>query len=93
MYGNSGIGLLHLISAPPPSPIRNHGILQGGVIKIEDFYRGRVKKNMKFVGGEALIFTKFFRVECNFSQSSEVRRKGKSSTGGGWGGRGTDFKN
>lgn len=51
---------------------------------------------MKFVGGEALIFTKFFRVECNFSQSSEVRRKGKSSTGGGWGeqgGGGTDFKN
>ena len=40
---------------------------------------------MKFVGGEALIFTKFFRVECNFSQSSEVRRKCKSSTGGGWG--------
>ena len=52
---------------------------------------------MEFFGGEALIFTKFFRGtcilqgvnlffmevfkgECNFSQSSGVRRKGKSST-------------
>ena len=61
---------------------------------------------MEFFGGEALIFTKFFkckdiffsgmteffrgkpyfmevfRGECNFRQSSGVRRKGKSSTGG-----------
>ena len=65
--------------------MRNHRILQGEFIKIEDFFRGRVK-DMKFVGGEALIFTKFFRGECNFSQSSEVRRKGKSSTSGGVGG-------
>ena len=43
---------------------------------------------MKFVGGEALIFTKFFKGECNFSQSSEVKRKGKSSTSGGFGGGG-----
>ena len=51
---------------------------------------------MKFVGGEALIFTKFFEGECNFSQSSNVKRKGKSSTSGGvggGGGRGTDIKN
>ena len=41
---------------------------------------------MKFVGGEALIFTKFFKGEWNFSQSSEVKRKGKSSTSGGFGG-------
>ena len=46
-------------------------------------------KNMKFFGGEALIFMKFFRDkpiffrgECYFSQSSRVRRKGKSSTRG-----------
>ena len=64
--------------------MRTHRILQGEVIKIEDFFRGIVK-DMKFVGGEALIFTKFFRGECNFSQSSEVRRKGKSSTRGGGG--------
>ena len=38
---------------------------------------------MKFVGGEALIFTKFFKGECNFSQSSQVKRKGKFSTSGG----------
>ena len=55
---------------------------------------------MEFFGGEALIFTKFFRVdpyssgvntnvlevfrgECNFSQSSVVRRKVKSSNGEG----------
>ena len=51
---------------------------------------------MEFFGSEALIFTKFFRGkpifftdmtqfsrgECNFSQSSGERRKGKSSTGG-----------
>ena len=37
---------------------------------------------MKFVGGEALIFTKFFEGECNFSQSPNVKRKGKSSTSG-----------
>ena len=51
---------------------------------------------MKFVGGEPLIFTKFFKGECNFSQSSQVKRKGKFSTsGGGWwgGGGGTDIKN
>ena len=59
---------------------------------------------MEFFGGEALIFTKFFRCkpifftdmtqffrgECNFSQSSGERRKVKSSTGGG--GVGTDIK-
>ena len=52
---------------------------------------------MEFFGGEALIFTKFFRGkpifftdmtqffrgECNFSQSSGERKKVKSSTGGG----------
>ena len=60
---------------------------------------------MEFFGGEALILTKFFRVdpyssgvnpnfmevfrgECNFSQSSGIRRKGKSSTGGEVGGEG-----
>ena len=43
---------------------------------------------MKFVGGEALIFTKFFKGECNFSQSSQVKRKGKFSTSGGVGGAG-----
>ena len=51
---------------------------------------------MKFVGGEALIFTKFFKGECNFSQSSQVKRKGKFSTSGGVGGAGgggTDIKN
>ena len=58
---------------------------------------------MEFFGGEALIFTKFFRVdsyssgvnrnvlkvfrgECNFSQSSGIRRKSKSSAGGEVGG-------
>ena len=58
---------------------------------------------MEFFGGEALIFTKFFRVdpyssgvntnvlevfrdECNFSQSSGIRRKSNSSAGGGGGG-------
>ena len=30
------------------------------LLKIEDFFRGRVK-NMEFFGVEALIFTKFFR--------------------------------
>ena len=53
---------------------------------------------MEFFGGEALIstqffrgkliffrgMTQFFRGECNFSQSSGVRRKGKSLTGGVW---------
>ena len=51
---------------------------------------------MKFVGGEALIFTKFFKGECNFSQSSQVKRKGKFSTSrgvGGVGGGGPDIKN
>ena len=60
---------------------------------------------MEFFGREALIFTKFFRVdpyssgvntnvlevfrgECNFSQSSEIRRKSKSSAGGEVGGGG-----
>ena len=64
---------------------------------------------MEFFGGEALIFTKFFRVhpyssgvnrnvlevfrgECNFSQSSGIRRKSKSSAGGEVGGGGVRIK-
>ena len=30
--------------------LRNHGILQGSVIKIEDFFRGRVKKIWNSLG-------------------------------------------
>ena len=45
--------------------LRTNGILQGKVIRIEDFFRGRVKTKTKtkkeFFGGEALIFTQFFR--------------------------------
>ena len=32
-----------------------------GKLKIEDFFRGRVKKYMEFFGGGALIFTEFSR--------------------------------
>ena len=45
----NSIGLLHLISPPPPG-LRNHGILQGWVIKIEDFFRGRLKKIWNSLG-------------------------------------------
>ena len=75
------------VLAPPPQ-LRHHAILQGKVKKLRISLRIEYK-NMKFFGGEALIFMKFFRDkpiffrgECNFSQSSRVRRKGKSSTRG-----------
>ena len=63
--------------------MRNHGIFRGGVKK------SRISLGAeKFVGGDALIFTKFLKGECNFSQSSQVKRKGKFSTSGGVGGAG-----
>ena len=49
------------------------------------FFRGMTQ----FFRGKP-YFMEMFRGECNFSQSSGVRRKGKSSTG--VGGEGTDMK-
>ena len=54
-----------------------------------EFFEGEVLIFTKFFrvnqysSGVNPYFMEVFRGECNFSQSSGVRRKGKSSTGGG----------
>ena len=45
---------------------------RGMLLKIEDFFRGGVKK-MEFFGGEALISTKFFRGKPIFFRVYNVR--------------------
>ena len=63
-------GLLHniLISSPPPPPPPTPGwwsmeFFRGIFIKIQDFFRGRVKKK-EFCGGEAVQYCKINDPDC-----------------------------